>query len=154
MRLSIVVNDNSHVVDIDPAALLVHVLREDLGLTATHVGCDTSHCGACTVIMDGKGIKSCTLLAAQAEGSEIVTLEGLTVNGELSDVQQAFADNFALQCGFCTSGFVMATTAYLVENPRPAVSDIRAALAGNLCRCTGYQNIVSAALDAASRMQT
>ena len=146
MRVTVAVNGVTHRVDCHPSTLLVHLLREELELTGTHVGCDTSSCGACTVILDGMAVKSCTVLAGQADGREIETVEGLADDHRLSPLQQAFADNFALQCGFCTSGFLMAGTAFLRENPEPSEAEVRKALEGNLCRCTGYQHIVDAIL--------
>lgn len=146
MRVTVTVNGVTHRVDCHPSTLLVHLLREELELTGTHVGCDTSSCGACTVILDGAAVKSCTVLAGQADGREIETVEGLADDHRLSPLQQAFADNFALQCGFCTSGFLMAGTAFLRENPEPSEAEVRKALEGNLCRCTGYQHIVDAIL--------
>lgn len=146
MKVSVVVNGARHDVDCHPSTLLVHLLREDLQLTGTHVGCDTSSCGACTVILDGVAVKSCTVLAGQADGREIETVEGLGPDGRLGPLQQAFAEHFALQCGFCTSGFLMAATALLRENPDPSELEVRKALEGNLCRCTGYQHIVDAVL--------
>ena len=146
MRVRVTVNSVEQQVDCHPSTLLVHLLREELQLTGTHVGCDTSSCGACTVILDGAAVKSCTVLAGQAGGREIETVEGLADRGSLSPLQQAFADHFALQCGFCTSGFLMAATAFLRENPEPTEQEARKALEGNLCRCTGYQHIVDAIL--------
>ncbi|MBO0809494.1 MAG: (2Fe-2S)-binding protein [Actinobacteria bacterium] len=135
--------------EVEDRLLLVHYLREVAGLTATNVGCDTSSCGACTVLLAGESVKSCTVLAAQADGSDITTAEGLGQDGELHAVQRAFQDEHGLQCGFCTPGMVMAVVSLLRENPHPTESDIRAGLEGNLCRCTGYHNIVRAALAAA-----
>ena len=146
MRATVAVNGVTHRVDCHPSTLLVHLLREELELTGTHVGCDTSSCGACTVILDGAAVKSCTVLAGQADGREIETVEGLADGHRLSPLQQAFADHFALQCGFCTSGFLMAATAFLRQNPEPSEAEVRKALEGNLCRCTGYQHIVDAVL--------
>jgi aerobic carbon-monoxide dehydrogenase small subunit len=138
------VNGQHHEVDVEPRELLVYVLRETLGLKGTNVGCDTSSCGACTVLMDGESVKSCTLLAVQADGSEVTTIEGLATGDELHPVQQAFHAHHALQCGYCTPGFVMATVSLLQENPSPSEEEIRRGLEGNLCRCTGYHNIVLA----------
>ena len=135
--------------EVEDRLLLVHYLREAAGLTATNVGCDTSSCGACTVLLDGESVKSCTVLAAQADGSDITTAEGLGQDGQLHAVQRAFQAEHGLQCGFCTPGMVMAVVSLLRENPNPTESDIRAGLEGNLCRCTGYHNIVRAALAAA-----
>jgi carbon-monoxide dehydrogenase small subunit len=129
--------------------LLVHALREQLGLTGTHVGCDTSNCGACTVHLDGKAVKSCTVLAVQADGASVTTIEGMAQDGELHPLQEAFWNDHALQCGYCTPGMIMAAAGLLAENPNPSEEEVRHALEGNLCRCTGYQNIVKAVLDAA-----
>jgi carbon-monoxide dehydrogenase small subunit len=133
--------------------LLVDFLREVLGLTGTHIGCDTSQCGACTVHMDGLAVKSCTVLAVQADGSNIVTIEGLARNGELHPMQQAFWDNHGLQCGFCTPGMIMAAVKLVENNPDPSDAEIRHGLEGNLCRCTGYENIVKAVKQAAQTMK-
>jgi aerobic carbon-monoxide dehydrogenase small subunit len=136
--------------DVEPRMLLVQYLRERLGKTGTVVGCDTSNCGSCTVHLDGRSVKSCSLLAVQADGREVTTIEGLSSNGELHPVQQAFHDTHALQCGFCTPGMIMQSVDLLAENPNPTESEIRVGLEGNLCRCTGYQNIVRAVQTAAS----
>jgi aerobic carbon-monoxide dehydrogenase small subunit len=136
--------------DVEPRMLLVQYLREVLGKTGTVVGCDTSNCGACTVHLDGRSVKSCSLLAVQADGHEVTTIEGLASNGELHPVQQAFHDTHALQCGFCTPGMIMQSVDLLAENPNPSETEIREGLEGNLCRCTGYQNIVRAVQKAAS----
>jgi aerobic carbon-monoxide dehydrogenase small subunit len=144
MRVAVRVNGREYERDVEPRLLLVHFLRDDLGLTGTHVGCDTSNCGACTVKLDGDTVKSCTMLAAQADGHEVVTIEGLARNGELHPMQRAFHERHALQCGYCTPGMIMAATAVLERNPRPTDEEIRKGLEGNLCRCTGYQNIVEA----------
>ena len=151
-KVVLTVNGAPHEADVEPRQLLVYFLRETLGLTGTNVGCDTSSCGACTVLVDGESVKSCTLLAAQADGSEVTTIEGLAPDGdgELHPVQQAFHEQHALQCGYCTPGFVMATVSLLRENPSPSEREIRQALEGNLCRCTGYHNIVRA-VEAAAR---
>jgi carbon-monoxide dehydrogenase small subunit len=143
------VNGVEHGLELEPRRLLVHALREDLGLTGTHVGCDTSNCGACTVHVDGKAVKSCTVLAVQADGSEITTIEGLGSESALHPVQEAFWNDHGLQCGYCTPGMIMAAVALLAENPDPTEQQVRHALDGNLCRCTGYHNIVRAVLDAA-----
>jgi aerobic carbon-monoxide dehydrogenase small subunit len=143
-RVSITVNAAEHTLDLDPRELLVYVLRERLGLTGTNVGCDTSSCGACTVLLNGESVKSCTLLGVQADGHEIMTIEGLATNGSLHPVQEAFREQHGLQCGYCTPGFVMATVSLLQETPNPSEREIRHALEGNLCRCTGYHNIVRA----------
>lgn len=140
------VNGVEHEVSSPPSTLLVHVLREELHLTGTHVGCDTSVCGACTVLVDETPQRSCTMLAGQAEGRSVRTVEGLATDGELSPLQRAFTELHALQCGFCTSGFLMVAAAFVDEADDPTEDDVRAALAGNLCRCTGYQNIVDAVL--------
>ena len=148
---ALTVNGTPHEVDVEPRQLLVYLLRETLGLKGTNVGCDTSSCGACTVLVDGESVKSCTLLTAQADGSEVTTIEGLaSADDELHPVQQAFHEQHALQCGYCTPGFVMATVSLLQENPNPSEREIRQALEGNLCRCTGYHNIVRA-VEAAAR---
>jgi carbon-monoxide dehydrogenase small subunit len=143
-QVSIVVNGEPRTAEVEPRQLLVYFLREQLGLTGTNVGCDTSSCGACTVLLDGESVKSCTLLAVQADEREVTTIEGLANGGELHPVQQAFQDAHGLQCGYCTPGFVMASVSLLAENPRPTDDEIRQALEGNLCRCTGYHNIVKA----------
>ena len=143
-RVALVANGVRHELEVEPRDLLVYVLRERLGLTGTNVGCDTSSCGACTVLVNGESVKSCTLLGVQADGMEITTIEGLARNGELHPVQQAFHDHHALQCGYCTPGMIMAATSFLKENPNPSEDEIRHGLEGNLCRCTGYQNIVKA----------
>jgi aerobic carbon-monoxide dehydrogenase small subunit len=152
MRVSVrvSVNGREYERDVEPRLLLVHFLRDELGLTGTHVGCDTSNCGACTVKLDGDTVKSCTVLAAQADGHEVQTIEGLARNGELHPMQQAFHEQHALQCGFCTPGMIMAAIAVLERNPSPSDDEIREGLEGNLCRCTGYHNIVEAVKAAAS----
>ena len=152
MRVSVrvSVNGREYERDVEPRLLLVHFLRDELGLTGTHVGCDTSNCGACTVKLDGDTVKSCTVLAAQADGHEVQTIEGLARNGELHPMQQAFHEQHALQCGFCTPGMIMAATAVLERNPSPSDDEIRKGLEGNLCRCTGYHNIVEAVKAAAT----
>ena len=143
------VNGTTHESDVEPRTLLVHHIREALGLTGTNVGCDTSSCGACTVHVNGESVKSCTMLAVQADGAEIVTIEGLATNGELHPMQAAFHRNHGLQCGFCTPGMVMASISLLTEIPNPSEAQVREGLEGNLCRCTGYHNIVKAVLAAA-----
>ena len=148
-QVSITVNGAEHVLDVEPRDLLVYVLRERLGLTGTNVGCDTSSCGACTVLLDGESVKSCTLLGVQVDGHEITTIEGLATNGTMHPVQEAFHEQHGLQCGYCTPGFVMATVSLLEETPNPTEEEIRHALEGNLCRCTGYHNIVRAVQTAA-----
>jgi len=149
-RVSFAVNGVRHELDLEPRELLVYVLRERLGLTGTNVGCDTSSCGACTVLLNGESVKSCTLLGVQADETELTTIEGLADNGALHPIQQAFHEQHGLQCGYCTPGMVMATVSLLAENPDPSEDEIRHALEGNLCRCTGYQNIVKAVRVAAA----
>ena len=149
-NVAVTVNGERHEADVEPRQLLVYFLRETLGLKGTNVGCDTSSCGACTVLVDGESVKSCTLLGVQADGHEITTIEGLATNGSLHPVQDAFHDEHGLQCGYCTPGFVMATVSLLEENPSPSEEEIRRGLEGNLCRCTGYHNIVLA-VEAAAR---
>ncbi len=149
MKVSLTVNGQRHDADVEPRTLLVYFLREQLGLKGTNVGCDTSSCGSCTVLIDGESVKSCTVLAVQADGSEVTTIEGLASGGELHPVQQAFHEQHALQCGFCTPGFVLAAVSLLQENPSPSEDEIRTGLEGNLCRCTGYENIVRAVKSAA-----
>src|SRR2546428_9091588 len=151
-QVSITVNGAEHVLELEPRELLVYVLRERLGLTGTNVGCDTSNCGACTVLLDGESVKSCTLLGVQADGHEITTIEGLATNGFLHAVQRAFRTEHGLQCGYCTPRFVMATVSLLNETPNPSEEEIRQALEGNLCRCTGYHNIVRAVQAAAAEV--
>jgi carbon-monoxide dehydrogenase small subunit len=148
-KIAVTVNGERREAEVEPRQLLVYFLRETLGLKGTNVGCDTSSCGACTVLLDGESVKSCTVLAVQADGSEVTTIEGLASNGELHPVQQAFHEQHALQCGYCTPGFVMATVGLLAENPHPSEDEIREGLEGNLCRCTGYHNIVKAVQAAA-----
>jgi len=146
VEITVTVNGTQRSADVEPRTLLVHLVRDHLGLTGTNVGCDTSSCGACTLHLDGESVKSCTLLAAQADGGEITTIEGLARDGELHPMQQAFMENHGLQCGFCTPGMIMAATSLLVEQPNPTEDDVRIGLEGNLCRCTGYHNIVQAVL--------
>jgi carbon-monoxide dehydrogenase small subunit len=148
-RVSMTVNGVQYEQDVEPRLLLVHFLRDTLGLTGTHVGCDTSNCGACTVHLDGDAVKSCTVLAVQADGSDVTSIEGLGTEGDLHPMQEAFWKNHGLQCGYCTPGMIMASTDLLAKNPSPSEEEVREALAGNLCRCTGYHNIVKAVLDAA-----
>ena len=150
MKVEITVNGESRVDEVEPRLLLVHYLRERRGLRAANVGCDTTSCGACTVLLDGTSVKSCTVLAAQANGGAVTTAEGLSgPDGQLHPVQQAFRQEHGLQCGFCTPGMVMATVGLLAENPHPTEQDVREGLEGNFCRCTGYHNIVRAVLSAA-----
>ena len=151
-NVSVTVNGIAREADVEPRTLLVYFLRETLGLTGTNVGCDTSSCGSCTVLLDGESVKSCTLLAAQADGREVTTIEGLANDGQMHPLQEAFRRNHGLQCGFCTPGMVMAAASYLNENPSPTEEEVRESLEGNLCRCTGYQNIVASILDAAGQM--
>jgi carbon-monoxide dehydrogenase small subunit len=153
MRVSLTVNGQRREDDIEPRTLLVHYLREVVGLTGTHVGCETSLCGACTVLMNGRAVKSCTVLAVQAEGAEITTVEGLSSDGKFHPVQEGFWEEHGLQCGYCTPGMIMMATDLLSRNPDPSEAEIRAALEGNLCRCTGYQHIVNAVRYAANRMR-
>ena len=150
--ISVNVNGVQHEADVEPRTLLAHFLREQIGLTGTNIGCDTSSCGACTVLMNGRSVKACTVLAVQADGESITTVEGLAENGEWHAVQKAFHEAHGLQCGFCTPGMMMASVSYLKENPSPSEGEVRLALEGNLCRCTGYHNIVKAVLIAAEEM--
>ena len=150
-RVNVIVNGRRRTADIEPRLLLAHFLRQGLQLTGTHTGCDTTNCGACTVLMDGKPVKSCTVLAVQADGREVTTVEGIASGSELDPVQEGFKDEHALQCGFCTPGMMMSARALLDENPNPTEDETRFALSGNLCRCTGYQNIVKAVLWAAAK---
>ncbi|HEY7398207.1 MAG TPA: (2Fe-2S)-binding protein [Gaiellaceae bacterium] len=143
-HVSLTVNGQRTELEVEPRQLLVYALREQLGLTGTNVGCDTSSCGACTVLLDGESVKSCTVLAVQADGCEVTTIEGLAANGELHPLQRAFQEAHALQCGYCTPGMIMAAASLLADNPSPTDDEIRHGLEGNLCRCTGYQNIVKA----------
>ena len=152
-RVSLRVNGVPQEAEVEPRTLLVYFLREGLGLSGTKVGCDTSSCGTCTVLMDGESVKSCTLLAVQANGREITTIEGLAADGELHPIQRAFQENHGLQCGFCTPGMVMAAVGYLQKNPNPSEASVRQALEGNLCRCTGYSHIVDAVEYAAVKMK-
>ena len=145
------VNGVEHDLEVEPRLLLVHALRDRLGLTGTHVGCDTSNCGACTVHLNGEAVKSCTIFAVQADGDAITTIEGLGTEDNLHPMQEAFWNNHGLQCGYCTPGMIMASAALLEENPSPTEAEVRHALEGNLCRCTGYHNIVKAVLDAAGK---
>jgi carbon-monoxide dehydrogenase small subunit len=144
------VNGREYAREVEPRTLLVHLLRDELGLTGTHIGCDTSNCGACVVLLDGESVKACTVLAVQADGHEVTTIEGLARNGDLHPLQQAFHEHHALQCGFCTPGMIMSATTILERYPEPTEEQIRECLEGNLCRCTGYQNIVTAVQAAAA----
>jgi aerobic carbon-monoxide dehydrogenase small subunit len=149
-RIAVTVDGTSYTDDVEPRTLLVHYLRENLGKTGTVIGCDTSNCGACTVHLDGRSVKSCAMLAVQADGHEITTIEGLASNGSLHPMQQAFHENHALQCGFCTPGMIMQALDVLADNPDPSEEEVRLGIEGNLCRCTGYQNIVRAVRAAAA----
>jgi carbon-monoxide dehydrogenase small subunit len=151
VEISVTVNGVTHTHDVEPRTLLVHYIREHVGLTGTNIGCDTSSCGACSIHLDGEAVKSCTLLAVQADGSSITTIEGMaSPDGTLHPMQQAFMENHGLQCGYCTPGMVMAATSFLRENPDPTEAEVRLGLEGNLCRCTGYHNIVKSVLAAAA----
>ena len=151
MKVSITVNGSQQSHDVEPRTLLVHYIREQAKLTGTNIGCDTSSCGACTVHLDGEAVKSCTILAAQADGGAVTTIEGLATNGEMHPMQKAFMENHGLQCGYCTPGMVMAAIGLLNENPKPTDEEVRLGLEGNLCRCTGYTNIVKSVLAAANK---
>jgi carbon-monoxide dehydrogenase small subunit len=153
VQISVTVNGTTHESDVEPRTLLVHYVRENLGLTGTNVGCDTSSCGACTLHLNGEAVKSCTVLAVQADGQDVVTIEALAVDGVLHPMQQAFMENHGLQCGYCTPGMVMASIGLLNENPNPTEEEVRYGLEGNLCRCTGYHNIVKSVLAAAATAQ-
>jgi len=152
-QVKITVNGTQHTSEVEPRLLLVHYLRDVLNLTGTHVGCDTSQCGACTVLIDGEAVKSCTVLAVQADGADITTIEGLAKDGQLHPVQEGFWEMHGLQCGFCTPGMILTAVALLKENPHPSEAEIRHGIEGNLCRCTGYQNIVKAIQYAADKTQ-
>jgi carbon-monoxide dehydrogenase small subunit len=151
--VELTVNGGTYQREIEPRTLLVEFIREELGLTGTHIGCDTSYCGACTVLMDGRPIKSCTVFAVQADGCAIETVEGLESDGELHPLQTAFSEHHGLQCGYCTPGMLMSSKHLLAENPDPSREDIKKCIAGNTCRCTGYQNIITAVEDAAKKMR-
>src|SRR5262245_36137162 len=151
-KIQVTVNGTPMEAEIEPRLLLVHCIRENFQLTGTHIGCDTSHCGACTVLLNGKPIKSCTFFAVQANGREITTVEGLAKDGNLHPVQEGFCQEHGLQCGFCTPGMMLTATAFLKENPKPTEDGIRTAISGNLCRCTGYMNIVKAIQYAAAKL--
>ncbi len=152
-RITVTVNGEARTADVEPRLLLSHLLRQGFQLTGTHMGCDTTNCGACTVLFDGRPIKSCTMLAVQADGHQVQTVEGLATASELHPIQEGFKEEHGLQCGFCTPGMMMAAKALLEENPNPTEDEIRWALSGNLCRCTGYQNIVKSVLWAAEKMR-
>ena len=151
MKISVRVNGETRDHDVEPRTLLVHYLRDTVGLTGTNIGCDTSSCGACTILVDGESVKSCTMLAVQADGADITTIEGLASGDTMHPMQEAFREHHALQCGYCTPGMVMAAVSLLEENPSPSERDVREGLEGNLCRCTGYHNIVEAVLAAAGQ---
>jgi len=154
-QISVTVNGTTHDADVEPRMLLVYFIREHLDLTGTNVGCDTSSCGACTVHLDGEAVKSCTMLAVQADGRSVTTIEGMADDeGPMHPLQDAFHRNHGLQCGYCTPGMIMAASSFLQENPNPTEEEVRESLEGNLCRCTGYQNIVASILDAAGQMAT
>jgi carbon-monoxide dehydrogenase small subunit len=152
-EITVTVNDAEHSLEVEPRLLLVHLLREKLGLTGTHVGCDTTSCGACTVLVNGVPIKSCTHFAVQANGKTVQTVEGLAQGGHLHPIQEGFREEHGLQCGFCTPGMMLVSSALLAENPNPTEEEIRWAISGNICRCTGYQNIVKAVQWAATKME-
>jgi carbon-monoxide dehydrogenase small subunit len=151
-HVQVTINGKSHEADVEPRLLLVHFLREKLNMTGTHIGCDTTSCGACTVQLNGRPVKSCTVLAVQADGMEVRTVEGLAANGKLHAIQEGFHQEHGLQCGFCTPGMMMTSAALLEENPHPTEDEIRHGISGNLCRCTGYMNIVKAVQYAADKM--
>lgn len=152
-RIQMTVDGKPHVADVEPRLLLIHHLRENLGIGGAHSGCDTSNCGACTVLLDGESVKSCTLLTVQADGHEITTVQGIAENGDWHPMQTAFHEQHGLQCGYCTPGMIMSSISLLKENPNPSEAEIREGLEGNTCRCTGYQNIVKAVQQAAGQMQ-
>ena len=151
--INVTVNGEAHAAEVEPRLLLVHFIRETLGLTGTHIGCDTTHCGACTVHLDGRPVKSCTVFAVQANGRSVNTVEGLEQDGALHPIQEAFTEEHGLQCGFCTPGMMMTGVAFLQDNPDPTDDEIRTAISGNLCRCTGYVNIVKSYQSAAEKLR-
>ena len=153
VQIKVTVNGEEQAGEVEPRLLLVHFVRETLGLTGTHIGCDTTHCGACTVMLDGRPVKSCTVFAVQANGRAVTTVEGLKQDGNLHPIQEAFTEEHGLQCGFCTPGMMITGVAFLQENPSPSDDDIRKAISGNLCRCTGYVNIVRAYQSAAEKLR-
>jgi carbon-monoxide dehydrogenase small subunit len=153
MLVKVAINGEKHEAEVEPRLLLVHLIRETLRLTGTHIGCDTTHCGACTVLLDGRPIKSCTMFAVQAHGRQIATVEGLEQDGKLHPLQEGFMAEHGLQCGYCTPGMLMTSAAFLKKNPKPTEDEIRWAISGNLCRCTGYVNIVKAIQHAAAKLQ-
>lgn len=152
-QITFTINGEEKTMDVEPRLLLVHMIRENLSLTGTHIGCDTTSCGACTILLDGKSVKSCTVLAVQANGKSIVTIEGVSAEGSLNAIQEGFKENHGLHCGFCTPGMVMRITELLEKNPDPTEDEIRWGISGNLCRCTGYNNIVKAVQYASAKMQ-
>lgn len=152
-HISVTINGTRHEADVEPRQLLVHFIRETAGLTGTNVGCDTSTCGSCTVLLDGQSVKSCTMLSVQAEGRDVTTIEGMATDGAMHPIQQAFHEHHGLQCGYCTPGMIMAAASLIAENPDLDEGSVRLGLEGNLCRCTGYQNIVKAILAAAEQMR-
>jgi len=152
-HIKVKVNGREYEAIVEPRLLLVHFLRDVLGLTGTHIGCETTNCGACTVIFNGKNVKSCTMFAVQADGGEIITIEGLAQEGKLHPIQEAFWEHHGLQCGFCTPGMILSAYALLNKNPNPTEEEVRMGISGNLCRCTGYQNIVKAILSASQKMK-
>ena len=153
VSINVTVNGEEHAEEVEPRLLLVHFIRETLGLTGTHIGCDTTHCGACTVTLDGRPVKSCTIFAVQANGRAVNTVEGLEQDGARHPIQEAFTEEHGLQCGFCTPGMMMTGVAFLQDNPDPSNDEIRTAISGNLCRCTGYVNIVKAYQSAAEKLR-
>jgi len=152
-QITITVNGEEHTLQAEPRLLLVHLIREVLNLTGTHIGCDTTSCGACTILMDGKSVKSCTILAVQANGKSITTIEGISTEGQLNPLQEGFKENHGLHCGFCTPGMILRATELLANNPNPTEEEIRWGISGNLCRCTGYNNIVKAIQYASAKMR-
>ena len=153
VQISVTVNGESRAAEVEPRLLLVHFIRETLNLTGTHIGCDTTHCGACTVLLDGRPVKSCTIFAVQADGREVKTVESLAAGGALHPIQEAFTEEHGLQCGFCTPGMMLTGVAFLEGNPDPTETEIRQAISGNLCRCTGYVNIIKAYQSAAAKLR-
>ena len=153
MLVKLSINGEAHEADVEPRLLLVHMLRDVLRLTGTHIGCDTTHCGACTILIDGRPVKSCTMFAVQARGKQLMTVEGLEQNGKLHPLQEGFMAEHGLQCGYCTPGMLMTSFAFLQKHPTPSEDDIRHAISGNLCRCTGYVNIVKSVQHAAAKLQ-
>jgi carbon-monoxide dehydrogenase small subunit len=153
VQIKVTVNGEEREARVEPRLLLVHFIRETLGITGTHIGCDTTHCGACTILLDGRPVKSCTIFAVQVDGRRIMTVEGLAQGGKLHPIQEAFTEEHGLQCGFCTPGMMMTGVAFLQDNPKPSDAEIRRAISGNLCRCTGYMNIVKAYQSAAGKLR-